>query len=84
MYIPCIYHEPLRGNDIAKFGEPVPISDGEGEHYVQGDDPQELHLPSKHANPEKQKHSILIPVTAQTAKNVGFTTKSSECSKGCK
>ena len=53
----------------------MPISDGDEEHYVQGDDPLELHLRSKHANPEKQKHSILIPVTAQTAKNVGFTLR---------
>ena len=46
-----------------------------GEHYLQGDDPQELHLPSK------EKHSIPIPVTAQTANSVGFTKKCSECGK---
>ena len=78
----CIFHEPLRGEPIEKFGEPVPKSDdGSKEYYVEGDDPEESHLPSKTANPEKQKHNIPFTPTAATAKNVGFTLKCSDCRK---
>ena len=37
----CVYHEPLRGKSIEKFGEPIPIVE-EGstkKHYIEGSDP---------------------------------------------
>ena len=79
----CLYHEPLRCDEIERFGEPIPKVDEDNsrEYYVQGDDPKELHLPSRSVNPEKQKHSIPFCVSAQTAKNVGFTIRCFECGK---
>ena len=49
--------------------------------YIEGSDPQELHLPSKTANPENQGHNIPFPPISQTAKNVGTTVKCHECGK---
>ena len=79
----CIYHDPLRGDPIERFGEPVPHVEDSNmtQHYVEGSDPEEKHLPSKSANPEKQGHNMPFPPSAQTAKNVGMTVKCHECGK---
>ena len=78
----CIYHEPLVSAALKRFGQPVPVADEEGkEHYVEGEDPDEKHLPSRLSNVEKQSHNIPFTVSAQTAMNVGMTIKCNECSK---
>ena len=44
----CLYHELLREQKIEKFGEPVPVIDENNEeHYMQGNDPEQKHLPSR-------------------------------------
>ena len=78
----CIYHEPLVSAALKRFGQPVPVADEEGkEHYVEGEDPDEKHLPSILSNVEKQSHNIPFTVSAQTAMNVGMTIICNECSK---
>ena len=51
------------------------------EHYIEGNDSEESHLPSKSHNPEKQGHGIPSSPSAQTAKNVGMTVRCHECGK---
>ena len=76
-----IHNRITSNEDITNFPDPEPYEIDNVQHYKPGDDPTEKYLPSKLENPEKQPHGIPFPPTAQTAKNVGFVIKCSECEK---
>ena len=47
-------------------------NDDEGnKHYHQGEDPEEIFIPSKLENPSKRGHGISFSPSTQTALNIG-------------
>ena len=78
----CQFHKPLRGEAPSALGDPVPYTDEEGiTHYKQGDDPEEIFMPSKLEDITKRNHGIDFSPSAQTALNVGSIIKCSQCKK---
>ena len=78
----CQFHKPLRGeHEVDIFPDPIPTETDGVLHYNEGSDPTEKYLPSTLENVEKQDSGIRFPVTAQTAKNVGFVIHCTECKK---
>ena len=55
----CPWHEPLRFEEINKFGEPVPTDSDDGSiKYIEGSDESEKLLPSKLEDPSKRNHGM--------------------------
>ena len=79
----CPFHKKLRGPcDVSSFPDPVPYMDEKNvQHYKEGVDGLEKYLPSKLEDVSKRLHNVPFTPTAQTAKNVGFTLKCTECKK---